>query len=214
MSPGVRKARSRCPAGLRLWGLWKRVWEGGNPVAVQDDATTDPVDSVGRSLSMARKEVPSPTPVLNEGQRGRLKATFLLLEKGMDEIEAVLDIRSSRGLFRHQVDDLSGETRETIRAAVRQVRTRLGELKREFCFPAELELKSRLIFGKTPILWEAALDATTKSLKQYGPVSAELPAALDPVLEEIGRLLIAIEKPVVPDRAAVAARLDRKNPDL
>lgn len=162
---------------------------------------------------MAEKEVPSLIPVLNEGQRGRLKATFLLLEKGMDEIEAILNTPSSQGLFLHHVDDLSGETRDTIRAAARQVRGRLRELKRRFCFPAEVELKSRQIFGKTPVLWETALDATAQSLKQYGPVSEELPAVLDPVLEEIGRLLLAMEKPVASDPAAAATRFDRKRPD-
>jgi len=159
------------------------------------------------------EEVPSSTPVLNEWQKGRLRATLLLIEKGIDEIETILETPPTQGLFRQQIDDLSGETRETIRVTVGQIRKSLAELKRRFLLPAETEMKSRLIFGKTPILWEIALGATSKSLAAYGRVSAELPALLDPTLEEISGLLMTMERLVAPDprgSSAVSTRLDKK----
>lgn len=132
--------------------------------------------------------------LLNPSQKNSLRISLSLVEKGMLDVEGLLLAGDYHGILLQTADDLDDGAKGGIQQLIEEVRELIKEMKDQFQLDLEVERKSRVIFGKAPLLWEIVTDTDASRLRGYGEIDPGLREVLDPSIERLGKLLLRLHQ--------------------
>ncbi len=130
---------------------------------------------------------------LNQYQRRSLGVTLRLLEKALDDIEALL-AADHQGLLYAVHTELTPELEMELRQLSGNVRALLAELAQRYQLPVQREDGLRIISARLSSAWENLEDSRPRKLRRYGQLDPEVAEELEPQVEALTRLVLAMEK--------------------
>jgi len=126
--------------------------------------------------------------LLNPHQRLALTITLRQVEKTLRSILDDLETEERAILFRSKItlpEDKRPQVKELAEAAIQ----RIAWLARRFELPPEIYDNTATLRGPLALLRSDLYDAHAARLRRYGEVNPELASELDPVLDDLIRLL-------------------------
>ena len=130
---------------------------------------------------------------LNQYQQRSLGVTLRLLEKALDDIEALLGA-GHQGLLYAVRTEISPEREAELRQLSSDVRALLAELTQRYQLPVQQEDGLRIISARLSSAWEDLEDSRPRKLRRYGQVDPEVAEELEPRVEALTQLVLAMEK--------------------
>lgn len=138
-----------------------------------------------------------PEPLLNANQKRSLSVALRLVEEAFDEIEAQLRAGPLQGVLLEFTGVLTAEEGKALREKLAEGRQVVKDMVRQFGLEkASVDLRSRLAASLT-YLWTVLADVHSKGLRDYGPISEELPQFLDPSLDRLEDLVQEMKRAVL-----------------
>jgi hypothetical protein len=131
---------------------------------------------------------------LNADQRRAVVVALRQVEERLGRIEEILDHDESGALYRRSRPRLSSDERERAGAILAELRTAIASVAETHGLPAEERDSGREIAGLLRISWESLAEIDSRRLGAYGRVDPGLRASLDPTLERMMALVVAIEE--------------------
>ncbi|NPV09704.1 MAG: hypothetical protein HPY83_17310 [Anaerolineae bacterium] len=130
--------------------------------------------------------------LLREYQRNSLVATLRACEKSLREAQEQLRGPLTEGILYRRVLNLPAGRRQSALDLVEECLALLAEIARGFDLrPAEEDLAQAIAASMT-VCWANLGDAKSGKLRAYGEVDPRLGEALDPSLDRLERLALAI----------------------
>ncbi len=129
---------------------------------------------------------------LNENQTRAVAVTLRLLEERLSDIERVI-VEDEEGVLYRRTARFSPEQREKMDKLIRAMRGQIRRAAVRFHLPQEEQDAARAIVGKLMLSWESLEDSRPRKLGAYGTVDPALKETLDPILQELIRLLFRLE---------------------
>jgi hypothetical protein len=129
---------------------------------------------------------------LNENQERAVGVTLRLLEERLKRIEQVIDA-DEEGILYRRVARISPAEREKMRALLMAMREQIRRAAEQFHLRKEEQNAAREIVGTLSLAWESLEDARPRKLGAYGAVDPALKDTLDPILQQLIRLLFELE---------------------
>jgi len=145
---------------------------------------------VRSALKHSKKDLAS----LNADQRRAVVVALRQLEERLARIEEILDRDESGALYRRSRPRLSSDERERAGAILAELRAAIASVAETHGLPAEERDPGREIAGLLRISWESLAEIDSRRLGAYGRVDPGLRASLDPTLERMMALVVAIEE--------------------
>jgi len=138
-----------------------------------------------------------PEPLLNANQKRSLSVALRLVEEIFDEVESLILSGPRQGTLLEFTGKLSAEEGKELLERLALGRQVVKEMVRRFALEkVPLDLRSRLTASLT-YLWTVLADAYSKDLRDYGPISEELPQFLDPSLDRLEDLVQEMKRIVL-----------------
>lgn len=131
--------------------------------------------------------------MLNDAHRRNLRVVLGLVEEKMKAIESRLAQPEEHGLMDEIKPDLRPDVEATLRRQVDAAYTLIRRLKDQFALPTETTLASREIFKGLPQIWVMLQESDSRRLQGYGEVDPADAAVLDPLIEQLARLVLDME---------------------
>lgn len=131
---------------------------------------------------------------LNQNQLRAVSIRLRLLE---ERLEAMTDLmeRDARGvLFHRDRPRLTVEQRARIDSLVAQLRSEIALLAQTFDLPSEEQDAAGKIVGLLAMTWQSLGDIRSERLAGHGEVDPGLRATLDPSVDRLLALVLALEK--------------------
>jgi len=129
---------------------------------------------------------------LSEPQKRSLTVTVRKIDEQMNRLERALRHGTEAGLLYTIRDSYSPAEKEHLLEQIVRVRRVLKILKEKFHLePMETDLR-RIVVATASHLWVILEDSKSRRLKGYGEVPEELARELDPLLDELIRLIDAL----------------------
>jgi hypothetical protein len=129
---------------------------------------------------------------LNENQKRAVTVTLRLLEERLADIERVIE-EDEDGVLYRRVARFSPGQREKMDELIAAMRGQIRRAAVRFRLPQEEQNAAREIAGKVTLSWESLEDSRPRKLGAYGNVDPALKETLDPILQELIRLLFRLE---------------------
>lgn len=130
---------------------------------------------------------------LNQYQKQSLAVTLRLLEKTVDDIDALLS-SDHRGLLYQVRTEIPPEREADLRRLSSDVRAALAELARRYELPVQQEDGLRIIAARLSSAWENLEDSHPRKLRRYGQVAPGVAEELGPQVEALIYLVLAMER--------------------
>jgi hypothetical protein len=139
---------------------------------------------------------------LNEPQQRRLEVTLSLIEQTLFELEACyLAAAVADGKSVRVKNDLT-------EAEIRQLLDLFGQMRRQIhCLRQQFRLQPhrrdlrRMVAARFSHFWATLHDCRTDKLKGTGPVDPQLKRTLDPRIDELLQLVLAMQRVIQGDEA-------------
>lgn len=131
---------------------------------------------------------------LNPNQLRAVSIRLRLLE---ERLEAMTDLMDGAGhgiLYRRDRPRLTGEQRARIDSLVAQVRIEIALLAETFDLSSEEQDAAGKIVGLLAMTWQSLGDIRSERLAGHGEVDPGLRATLDPSVDRLLALVLALEK--------------------
>lgn len=132
---------------------------------------------------------------LNHAQRTALTVTVRHLELTLDRIEALL-AGAHAGRLHRTVTDLAPELAAPTPLLIAALRREIATMANEFSLTAAERDGRREIAGLLAIAWESLEDSRAAKLGRYGDIDPTLPDTLDPHIERLITLVVALARQV------------------
>lgn len=129
---------------------------------------------------------------LSPSQTNSLRTVLRILEKRVDEINALCDTKERAGLLYSIKNTLSDQQIKQLKQKVTRVKTIIEELTTQLKLEKEETDIRRLIESYLSASWEDLYSTTSKGLRAYGVVDASVKAELDPLIERLIKLLLSM----------------------
>jgi hypothetical protein len=128
---------------------------------------------------------------LNPNQVGAVTATLRLLEERLVEIERMVS-KDEQGILYRRVAQFTPTQRVQMNEIIRAMREQIRRAADEFQLPCEGQNAARHTIGILSLSWESLEEIRSRKLKSYGEVDPELKQTLDPILQQLIRLLFQL----------------------
>lgn len=138
--------------------------------------------------------------MLSDSQKRGLTIALRIVEENLEYIENLLKNRGYSGVLYDTRYDIPGEIRDEISRRIPLARAEIGKIADRFHLERQIRWASNSAYGKLPSCWEILENARAERLKRYGDISSGLGENLDPLLEEIIRILLETERTLLPIR--------------
>ncbi len=129
---------------------------------------------------------------LNENQKRAVVVTLRLLEERLAQIERVAN-EDDEGVLYRRTAHFSLEQREKMDELILAMRGQIRRAAVRFRLPQEEQDAVSEIVAKLDLAWESLEDSRPRKLGAYGNVDPGLKETLDPILQELIRLLFRLE---------------------
>ena len=129
---------------------------------------------------------------LNANQKRAVTVTLRLLEERLAHIERVMN-EDEEGVLYRRVARFSPDQRAKMDKLIAAMRGQIRRAAERFYLPQEEQDAAREIVGKLTLSWEGLEDSRPRKLGAYGNVDPALKETLDPILQELIRLLFRLE---------------------
>ena len=129
---------------------------------------------------------------LNEYQRSSLQVSLKLLEKMLMEIEVLLNPETEGTLYR-RILDIHTDRRSQILAISQDARREIAELATIFDLKREEMPVHQIIVANLSRVWADLEDTRPTTLARYGDVDPALKDTLDPRIDRLIKLVLAME---------------------
>lgn len=129
---------------------------------------------------------------LNPDQARAIGATLRLLEKRVGDIEDILDRSRHGALYRQRAPVFSPARRSRIDDLVAELHAAIAAAVETFGLAAEDQDPIRTIIGTLSVSWEILGEINATRLRGYGGTDPDLRLALDPVVERLIGLVLAL----------------------
>jgi hypothetical protein len=132
---------------------------------------------------------------LNEPQQRRLEVTLSLIEQTMMELEAcyLTEGPVTNGEMIRITNDLTAAEVERLLDLFNQIRQQFGHIRRQFHLRPQTHDVRRVMAAKFAHFWATLHDCRTSKLKGTGAVEPRLKQTLDPAIDQLIELAIALE---------------------
>jgi hypothetical protein len=130
--------------------------------------------------------------LLNHSQRVSLEITLRLFEESLRQGLAYLDGNETDGIWYKRRLDLPAEKQSQARKIVVEALDEIGRLAREFRLVKIEENSAGDVRAQMSQSWANLEDVKSKKLKGYGVVDARLGKALDPHIDRLAHLALAL----------------------
>ena len=128
---------------------------------------------------------------LNPNQFRSVTITLRLLEERLADIERVI-AQDEQGILYQRVAQFTPQQRAQMNEIIRAMREQIRRAAEEFQLPGEEQNAARYIVGTLSLSWESLEEIRSRKLKSYGEVDPELRDTLDPILNQLIRLLFSL----------------------
>lgn len=132
---------------------------------------------------------------LNRAQQSALTIALRHLELVLERAEILL-AGPQEGLLSRTVTELSDDQVVVARRLIGALRDEIGAVAREFGLLPDEQNSRREIVGRLAIAWEGLEEARSTKLGRYGAVGPALAARLDPHIDRLVELVLALERHV------------------
>lgn len=129
---------------------------------------------------------------LSASQTNSLRTVLRILEKRVDELNALCDTKERAGLLYSIKNTLSEQQIKQLKQKITRVKSIIEELTTQLKLEKEETDIRRLIESYLTASWEDLYSTTSKGLRAYGVVDASVKAELDPVIERLIKLLLSM----------------------
>lgn len=133
--------------------------------------------------------------MLDRAQQSALTIALRHLELVLARVEVLL-AGPQEGLLYRTVTDLSPDQTVTARRLIGELRDEMTTMVYEFGLTPDAQDGRREIIGRLAIAWEGLEDARSTKLGRYGVVDPTLAARLDPHIDRLVELVLALERHV------------------
>ena len=131
-------------------------------------------------------------PLLNTAQHAALAIALCYLEQSLRQAEMWLQGRQITGILYRTSLRLSAERRAAILACIAEALEGVSRLAERFNLrPVDEPLENK-IAAEMSINWANLIDTRSDKLRRYGPVDPKLQELLDPDMEHLAQLALAI----------------------
>ncbi|OGF53229.1 MAG: hypothetical protein A2Z21_09685 [Candidatus Fraserbacteria bacterium RBG_16_55_9] len=131
--------------------------------------------------------------LLNRQQKDWLSIVLRSTEDAMALARRLVRARD-HGRLHTLINDLTADEMKELRELSQQVGRIVAQLDERFYFQREPKRVSRLLQGELSTLWVALENSRSRKLRRFGEVDPRLESALDPYLEQLIRLVLAMER--------------------
>ncbi|MCX7765784.1 MAG: hypothetical protein N2246_03645 [Candidatus Sumerlaeia bacterium] len=129
---------------------------------------------------------------LSAAQTNSLRTVLRILEKRVDEINALCEIKEQRGLLYSVKNTLSDQQIKQLKQKIIKIKGIIEELTNKLKLEREESDLRRIIESYLSASWEDLCSTTSKGLRAYGAVDVSVKAELDPVIEQLNKLLLSM----------------------
>ena len=129
---------------------------------------------------------------LNDNQRRTLEVALRLLEVTLDDIDTLLE-RDRDGILYAVRTRIPVERTEELTRLSAEARALLTDLARKYQLQKQERDGARTISAQLSSRWESLEDTRPRKLRAYGPVDPALVPELDPPMERLIQLVLAME---------------------
>lgn len=138
---------------------------------------------------------------LNTAQRNSVAITLRQLERALARAEALLG-GPAEGTLSRTVTPVTPERADDARRFIEEARREIAATAAAFGLPVEEQDGRREIAGLLALAWEGLEDARAAKLRRYGAVDPALADSLDPRVERLIALVLALERAVSDQHSA------------
>lgn len=138
--------------------------------------------------------------MLNPYQASTVTIALRSLERLLFQLEALCTEQQAErlGVLVRLVNPLDAEQRVSVLALCGRARETIRVLAGRFNLECEVEDMTRLALGQLVLMWATLEDAKSPKLIRNGSVDPGLAPLLDPELDELIRLINAMERQLLP----------------
>jgi hypothetical protein len=130
---------------------------------------------------------------VNSAQKNRVRSALLALNKAVRAVEDAVARDGVDEVLYRSTNSLPPERRDEARRLAARIRERLRDAARAQGLEPVVEDPLLSLGSRLSALWVELEEAKAKGLRAYGPVPAGLESALDPALDELGRLAVRLQ---------------------
>lgn len=141
--------------------------------------------------------------MLNTAQRSSVAITLRHLERALARAEVLLG-SPEEGILSRTATNITPEQAAGARRLIGETRREIAATAAAFALPAEEQDGRREIAGLLALAWESLEDARAAKLGRYGAVAPALAAGLDPHIEQLIALVLALERAVGEQPSAIS----------
>lgn len=131
---------------------------------------------------------------LNANQARAVAIRLRLLEERLALVRHLMDVNERGTLYRRDRAAFTPGQRARIEALMAEVQAEIASVTVSFGLPAEEQDAARRIVGLLAMTWQSLGDIRAGSLGAHGAVDPGLRQTLDPSVERLLELVLAMEK--------------------
>jgi len=124
-------------------------------------------------------------PELSQGHKNTIATTLAVLDEALCEFEQWAEGREIKSIFYREANELQPEQREAIKNQVARLREKLMEMREGLQLEVGPRSVAQRIWSHCSMLWVNLIEVTSRHLRGYGEVPAELADYLDPRVTEL-----------------------------
>ncbi|MBN2117457.1 MAG: hypothetical protein JW730_12850 [Anaerolineales bacterium] len=130
--------------------------------------------------------------LLNPTQKNLLRITLRRFEENLLHAQAWLDGNEEKGALYLRKLTLPVKRRQQAETEIRAALDLIAKVSHDFDLPTESENSAALIRAEMSISWADLLDSRAGELKRSGAVHPELSDVLDPSIQGLARIALAL----------------------
>jgi multidrug resistance efflux pump len=130
--------------------------------------------------------------LLNPIQKNSVRITLRRFEENLLHAQAWLDGKEENGVLYQRKLTLSAGRRQRAEKDIKTALDLIRKMSQDFELLSETENAAAQIKGEMAIIWADLLDSRARELKRSGAVHPELSAALDPGIQALASIALAL----------------------
>ena len=135
--------------------------------------------------------------MLNDAQRTRLEIVLRAVEDKMLSMQYLIDCCGESHLMSYLKNDLTPESRTTLKKKIPAVSERIRWLRDRFDLHIETRSASREMYGGLSLLWVDLHESTSKRLQGFGHVDPLEADTLDPEIAKLAEWMLDLQRNVI-----------------
>jgi hypothetical protein len=148
---------------------------------------------------------------IGQNHRLRLSVSMQVLEDTISDVEEIIRSDSQEKIMTGSVNNISSLEKALIAKRIEEIKDLIKCINRKLSLIKRIEESKRRIVGSLTIQFVSLDELKSKRLRGYGEVPDELREFLDPMIDEIRRLISEICEIASPKDEDIA--IGRKNHD-